>query len=286
MIRLFKANKKKLSIIVVFLLISVPIGMFLYHANKPIFLNNYIEDNFEDQIIGIFPMGWLSVVKPFNVKIVSNDGNKVMEVRGTNTEVTEIARRFKKTSIGIIECAVRVLNTNARFAIHIPQLDREYNPFDDIIIIFLEGGIYVVGEDNIITLDKDPSFWEKIILLNDDISWAIDEQSLEDSTPIMVYNINLWYSIKIEFNREYFTLIINENNLGAFNYPKYNPPYFASLYFIAIATPYNFKFHVDNVKITLSHSVDYIHIGNIALLLIMSIVAIGSYILYKKRKKR
>jgi len=252
-------KKRNLLLISGFIFISISTGLFLYYTNKPILSFNYIEDDFEDQIVGLFPMGWLSVVNPFNIRVVSDNGNKVMEVRGTNSEVTEISRRFKKTTEGTIECKIKIQDTTTRFVIHIPQLDREYDPYDDIIIAFLERGIYVVGEENLITLEDDPSVWEQLILLNDDMSWAIDEQSLEDSVPVMRYETFLWYSVKIEFNRENFLLTINGDFLGVFNYPKYNPPYFTSLYFCAFATPYNFRFYVDNVKITISESVDYIH---------------------------
>ncbi len=267
-----------------FILISIPVGFFLYHANKPIFSYNYIEDNFDDQIPGFFPLGWLSAVKPFNVKVVSDNGNNVMEVRGTNSEITEIVRRFKKTSEGIIEFYVKPLDITTGFAIHIPQLDKEYDPFDDIIIMFLKGGIYVVGGDDIIVLERPPSFWERLILLNDELSWAIDELNLLNTVPVMRYEANLWYPIRIDFTKENFLLAINGNALGTFNYPKYNPPYFASLYFIAIATPSNFRFYVDNVKITLSQPVDYIHPANISLLMIIPISAVSFYILYKRKR--
>ncbi|KKM86823.1 hypothetical protein LCGC14_1275120 [marine sediment metagenome] len=267
-----------------FILISIPVGFFLYHANKPIFSYNYIEDNFDDQIPGFFPLGWLSAVKPFNVKVVSDNGNNVMEVRGTNSEITEIVRRFKKTSEGIIEFYVKPLDITTGFAIHIPQLDKEYDPFDDIIIMFLKGGIYVVGGDDIIVLERPPSFWERLILLNDELSWAIDELNLLNTVPVMRYEANLWYPIRIDFTKENFLLAINGNALGTFNYPKYNPPYFASLYFIAIATPSNFRFYVDNVKITLSQPVDYIHPANIILLMIIPISAVSFYILYKRKR--
>ena len=278
-------QKQNLLVIFGFLLISISSGVLLYHANKPIFSYNSIEETFEDQIVGLFPVGWLSIVNPFNVKVVNDDGNNVMEVKGTMSKITEISKRFKKTYKGSIECKVKPLDVGTGFAIHIPQLDREYNPFDDIIIIFLKGGIYVVGENNIIQLDDDPSFWEKIFLLNDDMSWAIDEQSLEDSNPLMVYEANCWYSIRIDFNREDFSLEINSAFLGTFNYPKYNPPYLASIYFIAIATPYNFRFYVDNVKIKLSHTVDYPHPANVFLLILIPISIIGFYYLFKKKTK-
>ena len=266
-------NKRNLLLIIGFILTSGFVGIFLYHTNKPIFSYNYIEDNFEDQIPGLFPIGWLSGVKPFNIRVIIDDGNNVMEVKGTNSEVTEIVRRFKKTSVGIIECKVKALDVEARFVVHIPQLDREYDPFDDIMIAFIEGGIYVVGEEN-------------LIILEEGVAWATDEQSLEDSDPLMNYVINTWYLIKIEFNKERFLLTINGNYLGTFNYPKYNPPYFASLYFVAMATPYNFRFYVDNVKITLSQTVDYIHPSNIALLLIIPISIIGFYILSKRKRRK
>ncbi|KKL03898.1 hypothetical protein LCGC14_2621550, partial [marine sediment metagenome] len=168
---------------------------------------------------------------------------------------------------------------------HIPQLDREYDPYDDIIIVFLEGNIYIVQEENIIELDEDPSFWEKLILLNDDMSWAIDEQSLENDDAIEEYEINTWYSIRIDFTRENFLLTINGDPLGVFNYPKYNPPYFASLYFITMATSRIFKFYVDNVKITLSQPIDYIHPANIFFLMLIPISVIGFYFLSKRKRK-
>lgn len=266
-------NKRNLLLIIGFILTSGFVGIFLYHTNKPIFSYNYIEDNFEDQIPGLFPIGWLSGVKPLNIRVVLDDGNNVMEVKGSSSKVTEVVRRFKKTSVGIIECKVKALDVEGRFVVHIPQLDREYDPFDDIMIAFLERGIYVVGEEN-------------LIILEEGVAWATDEQSLEDSVPLMNYVINTWYLIKIEFNKERFLLTINGNYLGAFNYPKYNPPYFASLYFVAMATSYNFRFYVDNVKITLSQTVDYIHIGNVALLLVIPISIIGFYILSKRKIKK
>ncbi len=271
-------SQKNLLLIIGFVLILISSGLFLYYTNKPIFEYNIIKDDFEDQITGIFPMGWLSGVNPFNVRVVKDGSNKVMEVKSAGSkEVTEIARRFKRTSEGIIECKIKALDTKSRFVIHIPQLDREYNPFDDIIIVFLEESIYVIQEKNIKELDDDPSFWEKLILLNDDMSWAIDEQSLENDDAIEEYETNIWYSIRIDFTRESFLLAINGNPLGVFNYPKYNPPYFASLYFIAMATPRNFKFYVDNIEITLSQPVDYMHPANIFLLVLIPIFVIGFY---------
>ena len=267
-------NKKqqKLLIIFGFLLISIPTGVFLYHANKPIFSHHYIEETFEDQIVGMFPIGWISFVNPFNVRVVKDEGNNVMEVKSSLTDVTEVQRRFKKTSVGIIECKVKMLDVKGRFVIHMTQLDREYDPFDDIMIAFLKNGIYVVGEDNLITLEAGEA-------------WATDEQSLEDSEPLMNYIINSWYTVKIEFNKERFLLTVNEYYLGAFNYPKYNSPYFASIYFISFMTSNIFRFYVDNVKITLSQTVDYIHLGNVALLLIIPISGIGFYYLYKRKKR-
>ena len=164
--------------IIMLFFFSVSTGVFLYYTNQPVFSHNYIADDFDDKIAGIFPIGWLSFVNPLNVRVVSDGDNHVMEVRSAGSEVTEICRRFKKTSEGVIEFRVKTLDTKSRFVIHIPQLDREYNPYDDIIIAFLEGSIYIVQEENIIELDTDPSFWEKLVLLNDDLSWAINEQSL------------------------------------------------------------------------------------------------------------
>ena len=247
--------------------------MFLYHANKPIFSYNYIEDNFEDQIVGLFPMGWISLVNPWNVRVVYDNGNKVMEVESSTTDVTEVTRRFKKTSNGIVECKVKMLDVNGRFVIHLTQLDREYNPYDDIIIAFIDGGIYVVGEDNIIvSVDGD--------------SWAMDEQGLENSVPLMAYTINVWYSVRIDFDREDFHLSINGNSLGVFSYPKYNSPYFTAVYFVSFMTSSTFRFYVDNVKITISKPVDYIHPANIILIMIILISAVSFYILYKKRGSR
>lgn len=288
MIKIGKTKKRNLWLIIGFLLFSIPIGVFSYYANQPIFSRNYIEDDFEDKIVGIFPIGWLSAVHPLNVKVVSDNGNNVMQVKSAGSQdVTEVCRRFKKTSIGIIQCKIKIQDVNTRFVIHIPQLDREYNPYDDIIITFLAGGIYVVGEENLITLDDGDNltFWERVMLLNSDTSWAIDEQSLEDSVPVMKYIINYWYSIGIDFNKDNFLLAINGNPLGIFNYPKYSPSYFASLYFVAMATPTNFKFYVDNVRITLSQPVDYIHPANIFLLILIPIFVIGFYFLYKRKRK-
>ena len=257
--------------IVGFILISIPTGVFLYHANKPIFSSNYIADNFEDQIPLLFPAGWISLVNPWNVKVVYDGGNKVMEVKSSTSDVTEVTRRFKKTSAGVIECKVKMLDVNGRFVLHMTQLDREYNPYDDIIIAFLDGGIYVVGEDNIIaSVGGD--------------SWAMDEQGLEDSVPLMNYVINIWYLVRIDFDREDFHLSINGNSLGVFSYPKYNSPYFTAVYFVSFMTSSTFRFYVDNVKITISQPVDYIHPGNIILLMIIPISAIGFYALYKRKR--
>ena len=260
-----------------------------YHANKPIFAHNYVEDTFEDQIPGIFPAGWFSIVNPFNVRVVSDGDNKIMEVRSAGSEdVTEIQKKFKKTTEGTIQCKINTQNANARFVIHITQLDREYNPYDDIIIAFLEGEIHVVGEENLITLEDDPTFWGKIMLLNNNVSWAIDEQSLEDSVPLMRYEVNFWYSIKIEFNKERFLLTINEVFLGAFNYPRYNSPYFVSLYFVSFATQDGFRFYVDDVKITISNPVDYIHPLNIIIPILMvffSSMIILCYFRFSKLKR-
>ncbi|MFW9968747.1 MAG: hypothetical protein ACFFDF_01015 [Candidatus Odinarchaeota archaeon] len=280
-----RSKKRNILLIVSLILISLPIIIFFYYTNKPIFSYNYIEDDFEDQIIGLFPMGWLSVVNPFNVKVVSDNGNKVMEVKDTHSkDVTEIVRRFKKTSEGYIECKVEPLDVQSGFVIHIPQTDREYNPFDDIIIVFSKGEIYVIGEDNILTLENtDPSIFDLLMPDHDEV-WLIDEWTLDNYDSVMSYEANIWYLIRIDFNREYFTLVINDDRLGVFDYPKYNPPYFASLYFWSLITPRDFKFYVDDVKITLSQPVDYIHPANLILLLLIPIVFIVFYYLHKKKR--
>jgi len=262
---------KKHILISGFILISFIVGFSLYQANKPIFTYNYIEDTFEDQIPLIFPVGWISLVNPWNVRVVYDSGNKVMEIKSSITGVTEVARRFKKASNGVIECKIKMLDIKGRFVIHMTQLDREYDPYDDIIIAFIDSGVYVVGENNIITL-------------GDGVSWAIDEQSLEDSIPLMNYLINVWYSVRVDYDREDFHLSIDGNSLGVFNYPKYNSPYFTAIYFVSFMTSQTFRFYVDNVKITIIQSVDYIHPGNIILLLVIPIFAIGFYVLYKKRR--
>ena len=108
----------------------------------------------------------------------------------------------------------------------------------------------------------------------------------------MRYEVNFWYSIKIEFNRERFLLTINEVLLGAFNYPRYNSPYLTSLYFVSFATQYDFKFYVDDVKITLSNPVDYIHPLNIfgiflmVFLLSIIILCILCYFKFSKLKRK
>jgi len=279
-------KERKLLLIVGLLIVSYITGMFLYYANKPIFKYNIIEDNFEDNLAGFFPLGWLSVVNPFNTKVVNDNGNNVMEVKDLSSqEVTEICRRFKKTTSGIIECKVKVFNLDAGFVIHIPQRDIEYNPYDDIIIIFYDGLIYVAEEDNILELDEDPSVWSWLRLTNPEC-WLIDEWNLKDFEPASNYQLNIWYTIKITFDRENFILTINGDSLGTFDYPKLNPPYFASLYFWSLITPSFFKFYVDDVKITLLQPVDYIHPLNIIFLLFIPISFISFYILYKKKKKK
>ena len=277
-------KKMKLATIIGFLLLSISIGVFLYHANKPIFSYNYIEDDFEDQIVGLFPMGWLSAINPFNMRVISDGGNKVMEVKSISSQEygTEITKRFKKTSEGVIEVDVKPLDITTGFVIHVPQLDREYDPFDDIMIMFSNGEIYVIQGENIVEVSGQGGlFWYMFLLVNKDRTWGISVP--EDS--VMEYKANIWYSIKIDFTKENFLLSINGNLLGTFNYPKYNPPYFASLYFYPLRTSYNFRFYVDNVKITIIQSVDYIHPANIILLVIVPISAIGFYMLYKRRRR-
>ena len=266
-----KISKKKLLLFGVLIIITVPIVMTLYHNNKPIFSYNYIEDTFEDQIPGLFPAGWISLVNPWNVRVVYDNGNKVMEVKSSTTDVTEVTKRFKKTSSGIVECKVKMLDVDGRFVIHLTQLDREYDPYDDIIIAFIDGGVHVVSEDNIIaSVDGD--------------SWAMDEQGLENSVPLMNYVINVWYIVRIDFDRENFHLSINGNSLGVFNYPKYDSSYFAAIYFVSFMTSNVFRFFVDNVKITISNPVDYIHPANIILLVIIPVSVIVFYILYKRKR--
>jgi len=280
-----KKGKKNLLLIVGFLFILGITGFFLYQLNKPVFSYNYIEDTFEDQIPFVFPIGWLSVVNPWNVRVVYDGGNKVMEIKSSTSGVTEITRRFKRASEGVVESKVKMLDIDGRFVIHMTQLDREYDPYDDIMIAFLDGGIYVVGEENIITKENDPALWEKLIML-DDTSWAIDEQGLEYSAPLMNYIINVWYTVRIDYDREDFHLSINGNPLGVFSYPKYNSPYFASIYFVSFMTSQTFRFYVDNVKITIIQSVDYIHPGNVILLVIIPILGFGIYFLYKRKRRR
>ena len=210
-------------------------------------------------------------MNPWNVRVVYDNGNKVMEVKSSTTDVTEVTKRFKKTSSGVVECKVKMLDVNGRFVIHMTQLDREYDPYDDIIIAFLDGGVHVVGEDN-------------IIASVDGTSWAMDEQGLENSVPLMAYTINVWYSVRIDYDREDFHLSINGNSLGVFNYPKYNPPYFTAVYFVSFMTSNVFRFFVDNVKITISNPVDYIHPANIILLLVIIISIITIIYFFKKRR--
>ncbi|KKN53982.1 hypothetical protein LCGC14_0597200 [marine sediment metagenome] len=284
--------KKKLTLIslIIFIILFSMLSYLWYHGNKPIFQTNYVEDTFEDQITGLFPAGWFSIVNPLNVKVTLDEGNKVMEINSAGSEdVTEIQKKFKRAIEGIVECKVKILDMNTRFVIHIPQADREYNPYDDIIIAFLEGGIYIVGDENIVELETDPVFWERLIMLNDGFSWAIDEQSLEDSNPIATYILNSWYSIKIEFNRERFLLTINGDILGTFNYPKYKPSYFTSLYFVSFATKYDFKFYVDDVSINMISTTNYIHPLNIIVPILMALflfVIILSYFKLSKSKIR
>ncbi len=266
-------QRKKRLLVIYMMVFTFFLSTFIYlwyHGNKPIFKQNVIEDSFEDQIVGIFPAGWFSIVNPWNVKVVSDGTNNVMEVKGISAQgYTEIQKKFKRTAEGIIKCKVKILDMNTRFVIHIAQRDREYNPNNDIIITFLEGGIYVVGEANLIESENGLSLWENLIMVNDDMSWAIDEQSLLDSNSIMNYILNSWYSIEINFNQEEFFLTINENFLGVFDYPKYDSIYFTSIYFIPFMTKYDFKFYVDDVEITISNPVDYIHPLNIFILVLM-----------------
>jgi len=286
--KLSKAKKTKIILFVSFLILSIPIGMFLYHINKPIFRYNYIEDDFEDQIIGLFPMGWLSAINPQNMRVVSDGGNKVMEITSKTSQEygTEVLRRFKKTSIGVIECKVKSLDIEAGFGIHLPQTEREYDPFDDIIIMFSKGEIYVIGGDDITEIDEGTSlWWYSVLAINKDKTWIITKPEVS----VMSYEANVWYTIRIDFTRESFFLAVNGDSLGEFNYPKYNPPYFASLYFYPLGAIYNFKFYVDNVKITLSNPVDYMHPMNIFLLLVIPISALGFinlHYLLKLKKKR
>ncbi len=283
-------NMKKglVFIVFIFVILFSMLSYLWYHGNKPIFQTDYVEDTFEDQISGLFPAGWFSAVNPLNIKVTLDEGNKVMEVRGISSQgVTEIQKKFKRAIEGIIECKVKILDMNTRFVIHIPQADREYNPYDDIILSFIEGGIYVVGDENIIELETDPVFWERLIMLNDDFSWAIDEQSLENSDPIATYIINSWYLIKIEFNRERFLLTINGDILGTFNYPRYKPPYFTSLYFVSFATKYDFKFYIDNVSVNMISTTNYIHPLNIIipiLIVFFLFIIILSYFKLSKSK--
>lgn len=252
--------------------------------------HNYIEDNFEDKIVGIFPAGWLSGVHPLNIKVVDDNGNNVMQVRDTTSDdVTEVERRFKKTTTGVIECKVKALDLDSGFFIHLVQLDREYNPFDDIIIGFDNGNIHVIGEENIVTINKsdvEDTNWYDFLYPDSDVIWLIDENDLEDYDPVANYTINEWISIKIEFNRNEFILTINENSLGVFSYPLYNPPYFAGLYFWSFIKPSSFKFYVDDVKITLSQPVDYIHPANIVFMVLILISIIVIYIRFQKRKTK
>lgn len=250
---------------------------------------NCIEDNFEDQILGIFPAGWLSAVHPLNVRVISDHGNNVMEIKDSSSkEVTEVMRRFKKTSIGIIECQVKALNTDSGFVIHLVQTDKEYDPFDDIIIFFYKRSVYVIGEENIMPLeDIDPSFLDQLVLLNDEGSVIIDEWGLESYDSVYEYDTNVWYEVKLNFSREKFSLMINGELLGDFGYPKFNPPYFAGLYFWTAISPENFKVYIDNVKITILQAMDYIHPLNIIIsfLLIFFISMIVLYYLKLKKIK-
>lgn len=274
----------------VFISISISImsGILYYYTNEPILTKNSIEDDFENKIPGIFPVGWLSAVHPLNVKVVSDHRNNVMEVKDTDSKgVTEVMRRFKKSSEGIIEAKVKPLDIKNGFVIHLVQTDREYDPFDDIIIYFYKGEVYIIGEENIMELDDiDPSFLDQLILTDDEGSVIIDEWNLENFDSMYEYEANEWYSVYISFNREKFTVLINGEYLGDFEYPKYNPPYFAGLYFWTAITPSNFRFYVDNVKITLIQSTDYIHPANILFLgIVLFSLIIVVFIIYKMKSK-
>ena len=135
-------QQKKRLLIITIIIFTICFSMFSYiwyQTNKPIFISNYVEDTFEDQILGVFPVGWFSIVNPFNVRVVLDGDNKVMEINSAGSEdVTEIQKKFKKTTEGIIQCKIKIQDTNTRFVIHLTQLDREYDPFDDIIIAFLK----------------------------------------------------------------------------------------------------------------------------------------------------
>lgn len=258
-----------------------------YHGNKPIFTPNYIKDDFEDQITGLFPAGWMSGANPFNIEVVNDNGNKVMEIEDKMTDdpsYTEIARKFKKTIRGIIKCRVKALDvTKSGFVIHIPQLDREYDPHDDIVILFLKGDIYVIGDENIIQVDNDDSFWSFLVL--PDGTWLIDEWTIEDYDAVASYDANTWILVEISFDRSDFFLTIDGNSLGRFSYPLYNPPYFAGVYFQSLIAPAGFSFYVDDVEITLSEPVDYIHPLNVAFILLMVFFLSMIVLIYSKFSK-
>lgn len=259
----------KYSLFAMVIIGIVAIGYVSYHANKPLLETNKVADDFGDQLVGVFPPGWWSGVNPGNVKVTTLNNNKVMRISDTSTnDVTEVMKKFKKTSKGVVKCDVRAREIDSGFFIHLPQRDSDYDPDDDAIIFFKRGGVYIIGESDIITLDSG----KKII-----------NERYDKSESIFSYSEDEWIHVEIHFNLENFELILNDTNVGTFDYPVKPPNYFTSIYFWTSIGMSDFCVYVDNVDITLQDTVDPYHPLNYVpiSLAIISLLAIAIYLIKK-----
>ncbi|MFO7798118.1 MAG: hypothetical protein R6W84_18420 [Promethearchaeia archaeon] len=262
----------KISVICSLFIFLAVIGINLYYANKPLLETSKLTDTFDDQLPGLYPLGWFSgiTVHPENIQIVQKDGSNVMKIQDT-LGVTEVMKKFKKTTEGTIICDINIDSSESGFVIHIPQKDSEYNPHDDIIIVFLNGGIYIITEENLVEVEDQG-----------ETIWLIDEWSLETtSTPVGTYRRNIWFTIQIDFTMNNFIVFMDQEKLGTFNYPSYTPSYLCSLYFWTLYEPTGFNVYIDNVDITLIETYDSIHPLNAFLLGSVSLsIALILYFLY------
>jgi hypothetical protein len=148
--------------------------------------------------------------------------------------------------------------------VHLPQKDSEYDPKDDAIIGLYDGKITAVSD-----CEEHDDMWSEI-RYNDN--------------PVYTYDSDKWYTIKIDFNLDKYTLYIDNKYVGTYNYPVENPDYITSLYFWGNSDPgQTFKFYIDNVDIKLYNTIESVHSWNYIpiLISILSLLSIGLYLIKK-----
>jgi hypothetical protein len=233
------------------------VGFLAYHLNKPITEAGRLGDDFEDQVPGTFPAGWWSGVNAHNARVRDLGGNLALEVLDDDgDDVTEVMKKFTKSSEGSFSCRLLIDDPEGGFVLHLPQRDSDYNPYDDIVVVFLNRGVYVAGEGDIVEFEYEG-----------EIVQLIDEWGLAGRSPLETYRAGSWMDVELDFDLESFSLEVNGTDTGAHSYPRYSPSYICSVYVWTLIEPAGFSVYVDDVDIRIAEMVDPMHPLNLALLI-------------------